>query len=87
MPHIHTCIVLHFFIIYYMISCTLCCIVVKFSLYFEQTETYKLNRMARMKQTPRNPNVDRPVAAVGSDIQSAERRPTPRPTQGKVPNK
>ena len=43
--------------------------------------------MARMKQTPMNPNVDRPVVAVGSDIQSAERRPTPRPTQGKVPSK
>ena len=43
--------------------------------------------MARMKQTPRNPNVDRPVTALGSDIQSTERRPTPRPTQDKVPNK
>ena len=43
--------------------------------------------MARTKQTPRNPNIDRPVAAVRSDIQSTERRPTPRPTQGKVPNK
>ena len=43
--------------------------------------------MARTKQTPRNPNIGRPVVAVGSDIQSAERRLTPRPTQGKVPNK
>ena len=43
--------------------------------------------MARTKQTPRNPNVDRPVVAVGSDIQSAERRLTPRSTQGKVQNK
>ena len=43
--------------------------------------------MARMKQTPRNPNVDRLVVAVESDIQSAERRPTPRPTQGKVLHK
>ena len=43
--------------------------------------------MAMTKQTPRNPNIDRPVAAVGSDIQSTERRPTPRLTQGKVPNK
>ena len=43
--------------------------------------------MARTKQTPRNPNLDRTVAAVGSDIQSAERRPTPRPTQGNIPNK
>ena len=43
--------------------------------------------MASTKQTARNPNVDRPVVAVGSDIQSAERRPTPRPTQGKVLSK
>ena len=44
--------------------------------------------MARTKQTPRNPSVDRPVVAVGSDIQSAERRPDPRPTQGRsVSNK
>ena len=43
--------------------------------------------MARMKQTPRSLNVDRPVAAVGSDIQSTERRPTLRPTQGKVLSK
>ena len=43
--------------------------------------------MARTKQTPRNPNVDRPVVAVGSKIQSTGRRLTPRPTQGKVPNK
>ena len=50
------------------------------------TLTCKLYRMARTKQTPRNPNVDRPVV-VGSGIQSAGRRLTPRPTQGKVPNK
>ena len=49
--------------------------------------TYKLNRMARMKQTHRNPNVDRPMMVVGSDIQSAEQRPTPKPTQGKVLHK
>ena len=48
---------------------------------------YKLYSMARTKQTPRNPNIDRPVVAVGSDIQSTERRLTPRPIQGKVPNK
>ena len=40
--------------------------------------------MARTKQTPRNPNVHRPVVAVGSDIQSTKRRPTPKPTLGKV---
>ena len=87
MPHIHTCTVLCFLIIYYMISCVLYCIVVKFPLYFQETGTYKLNRMARTKQTPQNLNINRPVMAVGSDIQSTERRPTPRPTQGKVPNK
>ena len=43
--------------------------------------------MARTKQTPRNQNIDKPVAAVESNIQSAERRPTPSPTQGKAPNK
>ena len=25
--------------------------------------------MARTKQTPRNPNLERPIAAVGSDVQ------------------
>ena len=48
---------------------------------------YTLNRMARTKQTPGKPNADRTVAAVGSDIQSTERRPTPSPTQGKVLSK
>ena len=43
--------------------------------------------MARTKQTPISQNVDRPVVAAGSDIQSTERRLTPRPTQGKAPNK
>ena len=44
--------------------------------------------MAGTKQTPRNLNIDRPIAAVGSDIQSTERRPTPKPTgQGKVSSK
>ena len=31
--------------------------------------------MARTKQTPRNPNVDRPTAAMGSDIQPERRIP------------
>ena len=43
--------------------------------------------MARTKQTPRNPNTDRPVTVVGSDIQSTKRRLTPRPTLGKVLSK
>ena len=33
--------------------------------------------MARMKQTPRNPNVNRPNAAVGSDVQSTKEDPPP----------
>ena len=43
--------------------------------------------MARTKQTPRNPNIDRPIAALGSDSQSTERRPTPKPMLNKAPVK
>ena len=43
--------------------------------------------MVITKQTHRNPNIDRPVAAMGSDIQSTERRPTPRPILAKVLSK
>ena len=43
--------------------------------------------MARTKQTPRNSNIDRPVAAVGSDIQSAERGLTPDPHKEKSQTK
>ena len=43
--------------------------------------------MARTKQTPRNPNVDRPVAAVGSDIQSAEDGQLPDPHKAKCHTK
>ena len=43
--------------------------------------------MARTKQTPRNPNIDRPIAAIGRDIQSTERRLTPKPTPNKTPVK
>ena len=32
--------------------------------------------MAHTKQTPRNPNVDRPMAAMGSDIQPERRIPS-----------
>ena len=31
--------------------------------------------MARMKQIPRNPNVNQPRTAIGSDVQPTERRP------------
>ena len=43
--------------------------------------------MVRTKHTPRNPNIDRPVAAVRSDIQYPKRRPTPRPALGNVSSK
>ena len=43
--------------------------------------------MARKKQTPTNPNVNRPKAAIGSDVQSTEGRPTPRPASSKTPVK
>ena len=42
------------------------------------------NKMARMKQTPRNPNVNQPKTTVGSDVQPTERRPTPRPALSKT---
>ena len=31
--------------------------------------------MAHTKQTPRNPNVDRPATAIGSDVQPKEEPP------------
>ena len=39
--------------------------------------------MARTKQTPRNPKLDRPTAAMGSDVQP-ERRVPSKPTSKKV---
>ena len=41
--------------------------------------------MARTKQTPRNPNINRPKATIGSDVQ--EGRPTPRLALSKTPIK
>ena len=40
-----------------------------------------------MKQTPRNPNINQPKAAVGSHVQPTKRRPTPRPASCKTPVK
>ena len=40
--------------------------------------------MAHTKQTPRNPNVDRPTAAMGSDIQPKRRVPL-KPTSKNLP--
>ena len=42
--------------------------------------------MAPTKQTPRNPNVDRPTAAMGSDIQPERRIPS-KPTFKNLPIK
>ena len=42
--------------------------------------------MAHTKQTPRNPNVDRPTAAMGSDIQPKRRIPL-KPTSKNLPIK
>ena len=42
--------------------------------------------MACTKQMPRNPNVDRPATAIGSDVQP-ERRTTPKHKSGKLPIK
>ena len=42
--------------------------------------------MARTKQTPRNPNVDRPATAIGSDVQP-EGRPTSKHMSKKLPIK
>ena len=42
--------------------------------------------MARTKQTPRNPNIDRPATAVGSDVQP-EGRITSKHKSGKLPMK
>ena len=39
--------------------------------------------MAHTKQTPRNPKIDRPTAAVGSDVQ-LERRIPSKPTSKEV---
>ena len=40
--------------------------------------------MARTKQTPRNPNINRLKVAIGSDVQSTKGRPTPRPASSKT---
>ena len=43
------------------------------------TEKYpllSLGNMAHTKQTPRNPNVERPTAAMGSDVQLERRVPS-----------
>ena len=42
--------------------------------------------MAHTKQTPRNPKIDRPTAAMGSDVQP-ERRVPSKPTSKKIAQK
>ena len=44
------------------------------------------NTMAHTKQMPRNPNVDRPATAIGSDVQP-ERRTTSKQMFKKLPMK
>ena len=44
------------------------------------------NTMAHTKQTPRNPNVDRPATTIGSDVQP-ERRTTSKQMSKKIPMK
>ena len=44
------------------------------------------NKMAWMKQTPRNPHVSQPKAAIGSDVQP-QRRSTFKPTLSRTPVK
>ena len=44
------------------------------------------NTKAHTKQTPRNPNVDRPATTVGSDVQP-ERRTTSKQMSKKLPIK
>ena len=51
------------------------------------SRNHKPNRMARTKQTPRNPNKDKPIVAVGRDIQSTERRLNPKTISNKAPVK
>ena len=45
-----------------------------------------LGSMAHTKQTPRNPNLERPTVAMGSDVQP-ERRVPLKPTSKKVATK
>ena len=42
--------------------------------------------MAHTKQMPRNPNMDRPTTAMGSDVQPERRTPL-KPTSKKLPMK
>ena len=42
--------------------------------------------MAHTKQTPRNPNLERPTTAMGSDVQP-ERRVPSKPTSKKIATK
>ena len=44
------------------------------------------NTMAHTKQTPRNPNVDRPATGLGSDVQP-KRRATSKQMSKKLPVK
>ena len=43
--------------------------------------------MARTKQTPKNPHINRPKLAVGSDVQQTEGRVPSKPASRKAPVK
>ena len=52
----------------------------------EKYSLFSLANMACTKQTPRNPNLERPTAAMGIDVQP-ERRVPLKPTSKKQPCK
>ena len=47
---------------------------------------FSLGNMACTKQTPRNPNLERPTTAMGSDVQP-ERRVPSKPTMKQIATK
>ena len=58
----------------------------KYKTYNKTFSLYSIGTMAHTKQTPRNPNVERPTAAMGSDIQPERRTPS-KPASKKLPAK
>ena len=62
----------------YYTSCIIFCLLIASRIH---------KKMARTKQTPRNPNVNRPKTVVGSDVQPTERRPNPKPASNRTPVK
>ena len=50
---------------------------------YEMSHLYSIGNMARTKQTPRNPVLERPLTAMGADVQ--ERRAPSKPATKKMP--